>query len=373
MFLNLNRDFMIQIRYKELASGKYSVYLDIYTKDLNGHSRRQYDFLGIYVSCDYNKVKRIKDEDKEKIRRANAIKAKRELETIDVTHGLPRTKETSKIDLFFAIEQILKKEFDANLRSALKYLKIFANRSKLPIGDIDDNFIDDFWKYLSNQIAHNTAITYFKRLRSYINKAIKSKILSNNPFKEYQLPSIQEVEREVLSFNEIQKLQNTKTNFNPVIRQAFLFSCFSGLRFSDIRNLTWDNIKDNQIVIKQKKTFEKTGKIFYYPLSEQAKIILSEMEHYQSDDKVFSDFPTNSHVNLKLKEWASSAGIDKNLSFHTSRHTFGTLGISSGIDLYSMQKLLGHAKIEMTQHYAKIVNEKLRADVMKFPTLKKLM
>jgi integrase len=360
---------MIKIRYKKLASGKYSIYLDIYAKDSDGRTKRSYDFLGIYVNADYSKVKRIKEEDKEKIRRVQAIKAKRELESIDVAHGLPRKRQGSNVDLFFVIEEMQKKQYDSNTDCALKQLKRFANRGKLPRKDVDHNFIEEFWKYLLTQIHYNTAITYLKRLRSYINKGIKVGILTDNPFTGYKIPSPQDIERGYLTLDELTKLQNAKTDFNPVIRQAFLFACFTGLRFSDIKSLKWENINDNKIVLRQQKTFDKTGKIDYYPLTEQAKLILEEIKKEGMNEEVFFDLPNNAYVNVKLKEWAQAAGIKKNLHFHISRHTFGTLGITFGIDLYVMQKLLGHSTVEMTKHYAKIVDEKLKADVLKFPVL----
>ena len=183
------------------------------------------------------------------------------------------------------------------------------------------------------------------------------------------MPKVKEIEREFLTLDELKKLQKAVTNFNPVIRNAFLFACFTGLRFSDIKSLKWSEIHEDQIVIRPEKTTNTSGKIMYLPLSEQAKQILNNQNRESINDNIFFDLPTNRYVNTKLKEWAKLAGINKNLHFHISRHTFGTLGITFGIDLYAMQKLLGHSTSTMTQHYAKIVNEKMKSEVSKLPII----
>ena len=360
---------MIKIRFKKLNSGKFSVYLDIYYKDSSGIAKRFYDFLGIYVSADYSKIKRIKEVDKEKMRLANAIKSKREIELINSTYGFKQNKKYRSIDVLEVLENMNKKYNDHNLRAVLFKLKDFSKKSKLTYDNFTLEFLNEFKGYLFTVVKDTTVKIYLKRLRAFLNKAVEQKLLPESPMNKFKMPKIKEVEIEILTLDDLKKLQKTETRINPIIRDAFLFACFTGLRYSDIRNLKWTEIHENQIVIRPEKTTNTSGKILYIPLSEQAKKILQRLNKERVDEKVFPNLPINSHVNKKLKEWAKLAGIQKNLHFHISRHTFGTLGITYGIDLYAMQKLLGHSTIEMTRHYAKIVNEKLKAEISKMPTI----
>ena len=359
---------MIKIRYKPLKSGKYSVYLDIYAKNATGHSQRNYDFLGIYVSKDYSKIKRIAEVDKEKIELAKAIKAKKEIEIINSAHGFNNKSKLIKADVFSTIETINVEKQDINLTSALKKLKAFANQPQLTVSEINEEFIKDFWDYLILKIAHNTCRTYFKRIKTALNQAVAKKMIPYNPMTDYRIPGEKDTERIPLTFEEVQKLQNTETNFNPDIRNGFLFGCFTGLRISDIRRLKWKHIHDGQIVINPKKTENTTGKLIYNPLTDQAKKMLEELKENSVSEYIFPNLPKGSYdISIKLNQWAKEAHVNKHLHFHMSRHTFATVGLTYGVDLYTMQKLLGHSKIEMTQVYAKIIDQKKREEVAKFP------
>src|SRR5690606_23052343 len=139
-----------------------------------------------------------------------------------------------------------------------------------------------------------------------------------------------------------------------------------GLRVSDIKNITYDNIIDGKLVFRPVKT---PNKIVTVPIVEDVYAILDGMVKHPVNKKIFWDLPTSQTINLYLKFWAYEAGIVKNLHFHVARHTFATIGLTFGIDLFTMKELLGHSKIEMTQIYAKIVDKKKEEELMKFPTL----
>ena len=131
---------------------------------------------------------------------------------------------------------------------------------------------------------------------------------------------------------------------NEAIKQAYLFSCFCGLRISDIIGLRWKDVFVDRGQYRLAVSMQKTKEPIYLPLS-------------PADDYVF-DLPSPTMINLLLKPWAKAAGIDKRFSFHTARHTFATMMLTLGADLYTTSKLLGHADVKMTQVYAKIINQK---------------
>ena len=141
------------------------------------------------------------------------------------------------------------------------------------------------------------------------------------------------------------------------IKQSYLFCCFCGLRISDVRTLRWGDIDTEDGQARLKIVMHKTKNQLYLPLSEQALKWLPERGDAQDSDNIFSLPPKNTMMR-NLRIWAQNAGITKNVTFHTSRHTFATMNITAGVDLYTTSKLLGHTNIAITQIYAKIIDKK---------------
>jgi site-specific recombinase XerD len=148
---------------------------------------------------------------------------------------------------------------------------------------------------------------------------------------------------------------------------AFLFGCFSGLRISDMKGFTWDKIHDGKIEYRQKKT----QKAEYLPLGKQALKILSEIPRHETNNLVFWNLPSSSdsYANQQLRLWAAQAKITKHLHWHISRHTFATLFLTSGGDIYTLSKILGHSSVETTSVYGKIIDTKKQDEVNKLPEL----
>ena len=134
-------------------------------------------------------------------------------------------------------------------------------------------------------------------------------------------------------------------------------SCFCGLRFSDIKGLKWESIFCDSGQYRLQVVMQKTKAPIYLPLSSEALKWLPMRNGKGADEKVFS-LPSNARVNDLIKPWAEAAGITKHFTFHTARHTFATMMLTLGADLYTTSKLLGHTDVRMTQVYAKIVNKK---------------
>lgn len=368
---------MIALRYKQTDSGKYSVYLDIYLKDEKGKADRRYEFLKIYVSRDYSKSKRIAGEDAEKMELAQSIRSKRELELYGTVSGLDRQNKWVNLSLFNYIREDYQKTNRKAYLVLIKHLEGFTGRKDVAFSVVNLAFIEKFQGYLLKKMSHNSAVVYMGILKKFMRKAYKEEIITFNAFVKHKMPYKQDSERNFLELHEIKILAETPIRFEPNIRDAFLFSCFAGLRISDVRTLSYSHIQtekdkdgnENTIMqLRPLKTTRTTGQILKVPLSQQALIILKSQKKKRGCDLVFHSLPTKNACNNRLKEWAKDAGITKRIHFHVSRHTFATLGLTSGIDIYTVSKLMGHTRLDATQVYAKIIDEKKRQEVQKFPS-----
>ena len=153
----------------------------------------------------------------------------------------------------------------------------------------------------------------------------------------------------------------------PILKRAFLFSCLTGLRKSDIEKMTWNEVQihgdTTRIIFKQ----QKTGAQEYLDISTQAVEYLGERG--EKDEQVFKGFIYNNLILLELRRWALKAGITKDITFHCGRHTFAVMMLDLGADIYTVSKLLGHKDLKTTQIYAKILDKKKQEAVGLIPSL----
>lgn len=157
---------------------------------------------------------------------------------------------------------------------------------------------------------------------------------------------------------------------NSEVKRAFLFACYTGLRFSDLKKLTWGKIQPENGRHKLQYRQKKTGGFEYFPLSETAnKLLKDDSNIINFPNKQVFKLPVLRYYNYVLKQWAKKAGIGKHLSSHVARHTFATLALTNGVDLYTVSKLLGHRDIAATQIYAKIIDKKKEEAVDMLPPL----
>ena len=231
---------------------------------------------------------------------------------------------------------------------------------------VDKDFCTAFAGYLqsarnlrvrnvSKPLAESTRKRLFAQFGALLGKAVRSGRLSENPVdrmdradKPKAVPSA----RTYLTPDEIRRLYACPSGPERV-RNAFLFSCFCGLRWSDVKSLTWDDIRKEKDRFVIAKRMEKTQEWVITPLSQEAVSFLPP----RTGNLVFN-LPTSTAANADLKRWAKAAGIRKKITFHTARHTFATLLLTLGADLYTTSKLLGHTNITTTQIYAEVVDEK---------------
>lgn len=382
----LNRDMKeelrikepIKLRVKHLANGNKSIYLDMY---MNG--KRKYEFLKLYIIPEYNKSDRVRNS--ETLKLANAIKAQRIIELQNQSHGF-KINKTSHIKLTDYIQSVAEKKSENEVCKTVLHAVVYHlrryNPNDIQLSRIDKDYILGFLDYLKTakqthtkkeKLLHvNTQVYYYKMLRYCLNYAVSEELISANPMnkiKNEEKPHKHRTEREYLTIDELRKLAQTPF-YNGLLKKAFLFSCFCGLRHSDIIALTWGDIEmdddgNSRLYIIQKKTKEAIS----LPLSQEAIKQLPKREDAKEDDIIFKKLITLGRTNEILPKWAEQAGIKKHITFHTARHTHATMLLTLGVDLYTVSKLLGHTNIQTTQIYAKLVDESKKKAIDLIPNI----
>ncbi|MBU7571635.1 MAG: site-specific integrase [Flavobacterium sp.] len=250
--------------------------------------------------------------------------------------------------------------------SSFYYLKEFSKGS-LKFADLNEKFCNDYKDYLLNAksrrtgnttISQNTAHSYFNKFKATIKQAFKDNLIPIDLNGKIEAIKEADTNRTFLSIEEVNLLANSDCP-NPILKQASLFSALTGLRFSDIEKLKWSevtHIKEQGYFIRFQQ--KKTKSNEYLPISEQAYSLLGEPK--EPNQKVFDGLMYSAHQNSVLLKWAINAGVPKHLTFHCFRHTYATLQLQGGTDIYTVSKMLGHKDLKTTQIYAKIVDETKR-------------
>ncbi len=289
-------------------------------------------------------------------------------------------------------------EYEANgqtscavlMRSAVKRMTAYKGKN-ITFNHIDKEFLLGFIEHLNSDIrdfdkeskdkkrkpkplseVYKEAL--FARIMVALNKAERDGIIVKNPGKDIDRklkPHAEQKSRCYLTLDEIQKIIDTEYKPDNDIKPAFLFCCFSGLRYSDVQKLTWGEITVSPEGYAQIETnMQKTGKDITIPLSDNALKWLPERTDQTSASRIFYKLPDQvTNADVRLRTIIKKAGITKHVTFHVARHTFATLTLTYGADLYTVSKLLGHSNIRTTQIYAKIVDESKRKAVNLIPKL----
>lgn len=341
--------------------GKTSLYLDYYHK-----GKRKTEYLNLYLEPN-PKTKEQKDVNKKTQQLAETIRAQRQIEIQNGTFGF-RDNEKLKGSFTSYLQLLAGKRQDSagnygNWDSMIKHLKAFIPQD-ISFEFVNRQFVQDFKEYLDKKaIAHgnqrlsqNSKYSYFNKLRAALKQAVKDGIIPHNPAEGVEAFKQGEPEREFLTLDELQACVKAECDI-PQLKTAFIFSCLTGLRWSDIQKLLWSEVQHSNemgyyIRFRQKKT--KGAETL--PISEQAFNLLGERQ--DKDARVFVGLKYSAWHNLKLQQWVMRAGVTKTITFHCARHTYATLQLTMGTDIYTVSKLLGHRELKTTQVYAKIIDDK---------------
>lgn len=277
------------------------------------------------------------------------------------------------------VKALIGKEFAAGTHeryeTVLRLLQLFLEKEykvkDIAISDINHKFITDLEFYLKTERNnnHNTAIKYIKNFKKIVRIALANGWIDKDPFSNFKA-TVKDVEREFLTEEEIQTLVSKDLYVNRLdqVRDIFVFSCFTGLAYADVKKLSDADIVigiDGSKWIKTNRT--KTDVKSSIPLLPTALAILDKYKNNPVANSANKLLPvlSNQKMNAYLKEIATICKIEKNFSTHLARHTFATtVTLTNGVSLETVSKMLGHKSIKTTQHYAKIVDRKVSDDMM---------
>lgn len=343
--------------------GKTSLYLDYY-----GNGKRQTEYLKLYLNPKA-KTKEEKQSNSKTEELAKSICAKRQIEIQNGIHGF-RDIEKQQGSFIAYIDLLANQRKDSlgnygNWKSMIKHLKAFCVHD-ISFMDLDRQFVQDFKNFLDKKaIAHgnqklsqNSKHSYYNKLLAALKQAVKDGIIPSNPAEGVEGFKQAEPEREFLTLDELQAAVKAECEL-PELKTAFIFSCLTGLRWSDIQKLVWSEVQHSvengyYIRFRQKKT--KGAETL--PIPDQAYELMGEPG--DNDEKVFKGLKYSAWHNLKLQPWMANAGITKKITFHCARHTYATLQLTLGTDIYTVSKMLGHKDLKTTQVYGKIIDDKKR-------------
>lgn len=366
----------VTLRKKAISHGRTSLYLDFYPPVKNpatGVSTRR-EFLKLYL---INKPRSPIDkmENDENLRTAHLIKIRRQTEfnKDDVYSVFEKEqliiKEIGEQSFLAYFKKQAAKKYGSNhdiWLLAIYYFESFLNNEDLAFSEISVGLISDYRDYLlqvrskrnpTQALANNSAVSYFNKVKATLKAAYKEGKLRTDINAAVDGISEKESKRNFLTIEEARALATTDCK-SPIVKSVGLFSILTGLRYSDIAKLRWSEIDyiDSQgyfIRFKQKKTDgEET-----LPISDQAYSLLGVRQ--DADDRIFPGMKKWDFDRL-VPVWVAAAGISKHITFHCFRHTYATLQLFNGTDIFTVSKLLGHKSVKTTQVYAKIVDSKKR-------------
>lgn len=363
----------VKLREKSIGGRRISLYLDFYPAIINPETKRltRREFLKLYL---YDRAQNPVERDHNKQTKLLAEKI-RSLREIDIGKGEFGFMESDKKNVDFLQyyrELGLKRKDVKNTfttwQSSVKYLEQFCKGSCL-VKDITESFCNDYRDFLLRtpafknsstkfKLSQNAAHSYFNKFKATLKQAFKDGLLKENLNGKIEPIKQLETNREFLSLEELQALSKAECD-NPLLKRAALFSALTGLRWGDIKQLSWEHINYNEaqghfIRFTQKKT--KGAETL--PISEQARQLLGDS--ISLTEPIFHKLHYSAYFRVIFGRWLLNAGISKNITFHNFRHTFATLQLTGGTDIYTVSKMLGHRDLKTTQVYAKIVDQKKR-------------
>lgn len=359
----------VTLRSKPLKGGMLSLYLDYYPPVIipktGKLSRREFLKLKIYEFPENAQEEKFNES---QLEIAEEIRATRFLQLKNKEFGLV---DNIVMDIKFSqyFQEVVDEYYNTgskgnyhSWKSSLTYWKAFMGED-LTTQSLTEWHVNHYRNFLlttknlrtnKKKLAINTASTYYKNFIMVLKRAHKDKLLSKNLAENARYIREQETHREYLSEKELSKLWKTPID-NEKVKHMAVFSALTGLRFSDVINLKWEDVyEDSHQGYYIQFREQKTGNIKNHPISRSAVNILSEQK--TKEGQIFTDIKY-SQISRPLKKWLLEAGIYKKITFHNFRHSYATLQLANGTDIYTVSKLLGHKNVSTTQIYTKVMDE----------------
>jgi integrase len=373
----------ISLIQRKLKDGRISLSIEFYrgseiTDDGKRKHLRNFENLDTYLIIDPKTAKE-KKENKEALEFAENVISIRKAEYAQGRFELKNTAKAKRVFLnFFADLAEEKRTLDSsnnygNWFSTYQHLKKVVPKN-LTFEEIDEFFIKKVRKYFEKDaisksdlpLSQNSKYSYFNKFKAALRYAFDNGYLTVNYAAKIKSFEQAESQREYLIFDELQRLAKAECKY-PVLKKAFLFSCLSGLRWSDINTLIWKEVRDEGDISRVNFRQEKTEGVEYLYISKQARELLGERGNQQ--DRVFQGLKYSMTFNTEIIRWCNRAAVPKHITFHSARHTNAVLLLENGADIYTVSKRLGHRELRTTQIYAKIVDSKMKEAAEIIPEL----
>ena len=308
----------VALRKRKLTTGRTSLYLDYYHE-----GKRDYEYLDLFLVP--AKTPADRKQNKDNLAMAEAVRGQRQLEIQKGIYGFRTSRVNENEDFLKFYEKMLEERYNSgsnydNWFSALKYIKLYS-KGEIKFKDLTPEFVEGFKNYLLTakvpgravKLSQNSCVSYFNKFRAAINKAFELRMLEDNPVKRVKSIKQADANRQYLTVEELKRLKKVDCK-SEILKQAFLFSCLTGLRWSDVNNLKWKDIERSKkmgtrIIFRQQKTDGQE----YLPINEQALEYLPEKG--SPDDRVFEGLKYSAEMNIKLAQWVLKAGITKTITF----------------------------------------------------------
>lgn len=372
----------ITLKKKKISNHKLSLYIEYYKgsqldKDGKRIHIRDFEYLKLYLHQNPKNTAE-KKENKENELLSKQILSIREAEYFQGKFDIKNSAKSKRRFLDFFIEKTEEKidspKNYGNWTATFVHLKRCISPNLL-FEEVDENFVKKVRIYFDKEaktkshtlLSLNSKYSYFNKFKACLRAAFDEGFLSINYASKVKSFEQAESQREYLTHQELQSLANTNCKYE-VVKKAFIFSCLSGLRWSDINTMTWSEVRDEDNGISRLNfRQEKTEGVEYLYISKQARDLLGERQH--QSDRVFIGLKYSAVYNNEIVRWCNRAGISKHITFHSARHTNAVLLLENGADIYTVSKRLGHREIRTTAIYAKIVDEKMKEAAYLIPEI----
>ena len=345
------RTMSVTLRKRKNADGTTSLRLDIYHNGIRIYERLDH----LKLSKPSNLVDR--ENNKKKLQQAEAIIVARaaDLQANDYNMETDTGKKTIVTIWMGSYIKGYDKKDKRNMQGALNRFTDYLMEVKkqgLTFGNLNALIIEDFIDYLENKSTGEGAVSYYNRFKKMIKQAYRKRLMKDNvlDFVERKV-SGKAKKKDILTLDELRILAATPTESHEV-RKAFLFCCVTGLRWIDVKALTWQviDMSNKQMNVAQ----SKTGEVVNIQLNDTALKLLDQPQ--EPKQQVFN-LPTANGANKTLKAWVKRAKINKTITWHNARHSFGTNLIFNDVGILTASKMLGHTSTKHTQRYVDISNE----------------
>lgn len=365
----------VALRQKKISKGRQSLYLDFYPAiphpETGEPTRRE--FLKMYL---FDKSNNFIDKQhkRETLQLAEQIRQKREnqINKPEIYTGYEKEQleikergEQNFVEYFKILTDKRKATNYDNWASAYKYLEAFT-KGNLRFTDLNEKFCNEFKEYLlttkSNKsikvnLAQNSAGSYFSKLKAALKQAYKDGYLFSDLDAKINCIKTKDTIKQTLTIEELNKLAKAECK-HPLLKKFVLFSALTGIPYKEMQNLNWSQVETSVTFgyrVKMRRQKSKRG--YYINISEQAYNLMGKQK--EQTDKVFEGINDNYRYKY-FQKWLVEVGIQKKMTFHDLRHTYGSLQIDLGTDIYTLQGNMGHSTIQQTMKYGKISDPRKR-------------